>query len=811
MEKINSGNKIILFSAILLFLILLFQGAYSLADGEYCASDGQCNSGHCGYAFQSYANICCAEGEDCCLINADCGNLSKECGSNYYCVNITGKAIGEYCNGDSECTSGNCNNGICCAYGKECCTSDYICNYPYQKGLTCINYACEQNAKKSNGESCTYQVDCESGNCSNGICCDMPEICCTSNSDCPDSDWECGNNYYCEYLPGNDNDGYDYSKKSNCEFCATNDDCLGGTCAWFPGTSEYRCTDGTAGTCCIADNKWIYPYTSGTDCCANSDCSSGYECSNYKCMEKQCAGPQCGSIGHVTDIQCYAEDQTDYSIGEIGYYPDCSFDDTEGGYEKVDGIWQGSYTISDNELCLKASNITAPGNENGPPQNYLAVGFTVTLSDATFDDGSTTKNIIVYNYTGNPGGITEEKCVEIKKKEETQKKKLCEICSSDYECVSGMCAYHSYGESRCINESEGLCCPDGGWIVPFRRGQDCCPEYGSPYGCNSGYACNSEYECVLQSAPDNASKIFNKIRTPNALLGENIAGMGEDALEAYHSSYIKGSILGIGGYVKYADSWEEVARYEFEKGKIHLNNSRNLGYFKAMQEILNVVYAGVSAREALKKAPAQFQTLKGLKNFTDIKSNIGTIVDFTGNMADLYNAIYTADQTSHKLTGKSAGIPSGNSKIMMVIGAVTSGGWSLIGDISNELFSEDAVHSIDYEFDSGVLNQTASYHAQKIQEILDKPYPAKEDTKELFFNAKRFVSLKKVEAMINYRDDVAVWKEKPSLMTKIGGFIGFVDIGEALEEKKKDLQGNTAKYDKMLESIKKFEIEAGVN
>jgi hypothetical protein len=112
-------------------------------------------------------------------------------------------------------------------------------------------------------------------------------------------------------------------------------------------------------------------------------------------------GTQKSSSGvTVTFIEGYAEDQSD---GTIGYwnskYPHPSFDDEEGRQGKPNGEWDGSYYFEGDTLYLVINNLRA----EWPPLNTLSVGYTVTLSGGTFEDGSVAKNLILYTYSGTPG------------------------------------------------------------------------------------------------------------------------------------------------------------------------------------------------------------------------------------------------------------------------------------------------------------------------------------------------------------------------------------------------------------------------
>jgi len=101
----------------------------------------------------------------------------------------------------------------------------------------------------------------------------------------------------------------------------------------------------------------------------------------------------------VVKIAGYAVDYTDETIGFWNSeYPHLSFDDEQGRRGLPNGVWDGSYYFKNNMLHLVIDNLNAPY----PPLHTLGIGYTVTLEGATFEDGSNTKNLILYRYSGTP-------------------------------------------------------------------------------------------------------------------------------------------------------------------------------------------------------------------------------------------------------------------------------------------------------------------------------------------------------------------------------------------------------------------------
>jgi len=169
-------------------------GSVQREDGEPCAGDGECASGHCN------SRLCCAEGE-CCQSTADCageGEVALICdrpadcqGSRgrYTCqehrcrmrdiedddgacndevkVDSCGSYRSVYCNGESEQSRPAC---------PKACADDIDCD----PGMACSDGACGAPEMDSEPMSepepqsepeCETAGDCDSGRCTEGRCC----------------------------------------------------------------------------------------------------------------------------------------------------------------------------------------------------------------------------------------------------------------------------------------------------------------------------------------------------------------------------------------------------------------------------------------------------------------------------------------------------------------------------------------------------------------------------------------------------------------------------------------------------------------
>ena len=105
------------------------------SDGETCASDAQCTSGHCG------------------------GNLSGG-----WCFTPASKGLYESCRADGECKTERCSadgalnpTGKCLCDGGEDCGSNQYCGWGLNSGL------CRDRKKK--GQACVKDVECTSNRC----------------------------------------------------------------------------------------------------------------------------------------------------------------------------------------------------------------------------------------------------------------------------------------------------------------------------------------------------------------------------------------------------------------------------------------------------------------------------------------------------------------------------------------------------------------------------------------------------------------------------------------------------------------------
>ncbi len=275
----------------------------------------------------------------------------------------------------------------------------------------------------------------------------------------------------------------------------------------------------------------------------------------------------------------------------------------------------------------------------------------------------------------------------------------------------------------------------------------------------------------------NFKAMFVNPDNPGYVLGREIPGLTEENLKAYQKTTLYKKLLGPVDYITSSNSWEDVARLAVIESKVHYNYSQNLGYFKSLYNILSVFYTVQSFKDSLKEIPKQFNTLKSVSSVKDLVKYKDTIIGLSSNLTGVYDTFIGIDREG----AADLGFPELDSKVMFAIGAVTSGGWSVLGDISKGLFIENAQYSINYEVKKAVLNSSLGYHAQKAHELAIKDKINGDEINEFFFHVRRVVALKQLDMLLNMEDSVSLWKENRDLITSAFNFFKIVDAEAALE------------------------------
>ncbi|MBI4705428.1 MAG: hypothetical protein HY744_30360 [Deltaproteobacteria bacterium] len=355
--------------------------------GEKCASGPECLSGFCADE-ACCQNACDGKCVACNLIAGTCtphgfgSDPDGDCGPQERCngFGLCRKQDGQGCAGGSECLSGNCADGVCCAApcsgpcdvcaaklgasedgtctwlvagepGSPSCTP-YVCTGASAAcGASCASSKdCAAGAycaapqclyKKLPSKACVLGEECTSELCVDGVCCmtlcdGTCEACNIMAGVCKpqlvntDPDGNCGLGERC--------DGFGACKKMNGEACAAGGECLSGkcvdgvccdapcseacdVCAKSLGADENgTCAYAKAGT---AGSPSCTPYVCtgasaqcGTTCAAGTDCAPAAYCSSGECLDKKADGKACASAEHCGSGFCVDGVCCDAACGE---------------------------------------------------------------------------------------------------------------------------------------------------------------------------------------------------------------------------------------------------------------------------------------------------------------------------------------------------------------------------------------------------------------------------------------------------------------------------------------------------------------
>jgi hypothetical protein len=255
--------------------------------GQPCAVGGDCLSNYCVDGVCCSASAC-STCQSCGLTGSlgTCTNIPygttdtnpastcvapRACDGSGNCEKVNGTA----CGAGSECLTGYCVDGVCCA--SSVCASCQSCalatslgscaNIPYgttdtNPANTCVApRACDGNGncEKVNGTACGAGSECLTGYCVDGVCC--------GTSSCP-----------------------------TCQSCGLATSL--GTCANIP----YGTTDTNPANACVApyacDGTGNCEKVTGSGCSVGSDCLTGYCVDGYCCSASACGVCQsCGLSG----------------------------------------------------------------------------------------------------------------------------------------------------------------------------------------------------------------------------------------------------------------------------------------------------------------------------------------------------------------------------------------------------------------------------------------------------------------------------------------------------------------------------------
>jgi hypothetical protein len=175
------------------------------ANGQTCAATAECATGTC------VDNVCCGVAScpacQSCGASGTCGNIASGMPDNVpanACTGMTAcdgmgnckKVNGQTCADTSECATGTCVDSVCCgvascpacqscAEGPNGTCADIASGMPDNDPTnTCTGMtACDGvgNCKKINGQTCTLTSECVTGNCVDGVCCN---VACDATASC---------------------------------------------------------------------------------------------------------------------------------------------------------------------------------------------------------------------------------------------------------------------------------------------------------------------------------------------------------------------------------------------------------------------------------------------------------------------------------------------------------------------------------------------------------------------------------------------------------------------------------------------------
>ena len=443
------------------------------------------------------------------------------------CASISAETPASNCDGKGACaTPANiscgsfvCDSGAC----KTICTEDTDCNLPD----ICANNSC---GLKVNGAACTKADECQSGFCTEGVCCNTAcssaasgGLCKTCKATGTTAAGTCHNvptggsepNALCVKT--------DVLNKADCSYDGTCDGngacrpwlngtgCRPGSCAagvqTYPATcdngacpaattkqcGDYIC-DPNSPSClaaCTSDSACTNSLTcvlgycgtkqgAGKTCDKDSDCSTGLVCaSEGVCCDQFCAGGcQTCELSATKQGSCLPKPADGpprlttpatcpaVASGACGNNGHC---DGKGGCEQQSTCTPSTCPSTPGFEYTMCSSGTCTGSEQACNTGYLCVSGACATGCTT---GNASANCDAANGYGCIGGIC-------------QKKSTASSCTVDNECASGSCVSTGVGNNK-------ICCANACAASTTPCGQDgTCNSSGQCYMPPLGTACGS--------------------------------------------------------------------------------------------------------------------------------------------------------------------------------------------------------------------------------------------------------------------------------------------------------------------------------
>ncbi|CAH1788438.1 unnamed protein product, partial [Owenia fusiformis] len=429
--------------------------------GEVCERNELCETGKC------VGSVCveCTSDDDC--FGEYCAK--PEDGEQYkYSQCSMKKSIGEMCKRNQQCNSEKCTNGLCgeCFIHEDCGKTEYCAESEVEP-----NY-CED--KVDLDDDCKNDIECSSEICLDGKC-----VQCRNDSDCDEDRHEfCFQGLYQCREAGEEAESCetDEACKSGkcigniCVNCATDSDCEGGFCA----------TPGDAGD--FTYNQCSLKQSTNEPCTRNQACISG-KCQSGRCVECR-NDPDCSS-GEFCDIRCIPARQngetcTRYQMCASGlcighFCSECDADD------KCDGtsLFCLSTQDRDNVLYNRCSEKQSAGTRcrrNEMCTSGKCIG-NVCFDCIIDEDCTEDQSFCGDSMNGNPF----KTCFS--------KKDFGKNCSRDQECTSDKCVESLCG--NCINDEE---CEDAMYCEGFGQpdvANDCKVKQQNRENCTRNAECSS--------------------------------------------------------------------------------------------------------------------------------------------------------------------------------------------------------------------------------------------------------------------------------------------------------------------------------
>ena len=228
------------------------------AEKSGCDENRQCCSGLC----QDHACACAQEGGDCSGGQTCCSGLA--CADGNTCKAEACYEIEQYCEIDSQCCSGFCEDNACACVqtGRDCSSGQ---NSQCCSGL-CQDYACacaQEGGDCSGGQTCCDGLACNGGTCEVAACLEQGEVCTETGECCPDQGLFCtSSSPPCSIPPCKLGSMICTTCAQSGNHCSIDEPCCGGSI----------CTDGacTRDPCEGAD-CWM----GGHACCRGYNCDGG--------------------------------------------------------------------------------------------------------------------------------------------------------------------------------------------------------------------------------------------------------------------------------------------------------------------------------------------------------------------------------------------------------------------------------------------------------------------------------------------------------------------------------------------------------